>query len=343
MKAVYISEQTGLESLVFGDRPEPEAGPGEVVLRVRASALNRADLTFLSGRNPALGLPRILGMDVSGEVVQVSPTVSWVNVGDRVLLDNRIKCGTCESCVRGFDEYCVNQTRLGVDADGGHAEYCKAPAVNVHSIPDWMGFEEAASLPIAAHTAWHCVVVRGRLQAWEDILIQAVGSGVGSAALAIAKHIGARVIATAGSDWKLDRAKELGADEVLNYNTNPDFGQRVMEFTGGRGVDMVFDVVGAAVWEQSLLSLKPGGRLVITGTPSGSRYDLDLSQLQSRPLTLMGSGGRSRRSFAEMMRVVNAGGLRGVVGKTFPLEDAVEAHKTLEGRDFFGKLVLLPP
>ena len=343
MKAVYIDEQNGPESLVFGDRPEPEAGPGEVVLRVKASALNRADLNFLSGRNSHVGFPRILGLDVAGEVVQVSPTVSWVDAGDRVLVDNRIKCGTCESCVRGFDEYCVSQTRLGVDVDGGHAEYCKAPAVNIHRIPDWMGFEEAASLPIAAHTAWHCVVVRGRLQAWEDVLIQAVGSGVGSSALAIAKHIGARVIATAGSDWKLDRARGLGADEVVNYNTTPEFSRRVMEFTGGKGVDMVFDVVGAAVWDQSLLSLKPAGRLVITGTPSGSRYDLDLAQLQGKPLTLMGSGGRSRRSFAEMMRVINGGGLRGVVGKTFALADAVEAHKTLEGRDFFGKLVLLPP
>jgi NADPH:quinone reductase-like Zn-dependent oxidoreductase len=343
MKAVYINQHGGLGSLTFGDRPGPEAGPGEVVLRVRASALNHADLNVLEGRTSTGGLPRILGMDIAGEIVQLSPAVSGLKEGDRVLVDNRVKCDACDPCVLGIDEYCVNQVRLGVDLDGGHAQYCKVPAVNAHKIPDWMGFEEAASLPIAGHTAWHCLVVRGALRPWEDILVHAVGSGVGSAGLAIAKHVGARVIATAGSDWKLERAKELGADEVVNYATTPRFSQRVKDFTGGKGVDMVFDVVGAAVWDESPLSLKPGGRLVITGTPSGSQYDMDLSVLQTRPLTLMGSGGRSRRSFADMMRVVNNGGLRGVVGKTFPLQDAVEAHRTMRERNFFGKLVLVAP
>ena len=343
MKAVYVSEPGGLELVAYGDMPEPEAGPGEAVVRVRASALNRADLTLLSGGNRTLGFPRILGLNMAGEIAQVSPTVPWITPGDRVLVDNRIKCDTCESCVQGFDEYCTRQTRLGADVDGGHAQYCKVPAANIHRIPDWMDFDEAAALPIAAHTAWQCVVVRGKLQPWEDILIQAAGSGVGSTALSIAKHIGARVIATAGSDWKLERARELGADEVINYGTTPQFSQRVKELTGGKGVDMVFDVVGAAVWAESLLSLKPGGRLVITGTPSGNRFDLDLSMLQSRPLTLMGSGGRSRRSFSEMMLVVHNGGIRMVVGKTFPLEEAVDALRTLDSRDFFGKLVLQTP
>jgi len=343
MKAVYVEHPGGLDSLVYGDRPEPEAGPGEVVLRVRASALNHADLSIISGRTNTRGLPRILGLDMAGEIVQVSPAVSGLREGDRVLVDNRIKCGTCEYCVLGTDEYCLNQMRLGSDMDGGHAQYCNVPAVNAHKIPDWMSFEEAASLPIAAHTAWHCLVVRGQLQPWEDILIQAVGSGVGSIGLMIAKHIGARVIATAGSDWKLERARELGADEVINYNTTSKFSQKVKECTHNKGVDMVFDVVGAAVWDESLLSLKPGGRLVITGTTSGAQYNMNLSLLQGRPLTLMGSGGRSRRSFADMMRVVNNGGLRGVVGKTFPLQDAIEAHKTMENRNFFGKLVLIIP
>ena len=318
MKAIYIEQPGGLDSLIYGDRPEPEAGRDEVVLRVRASALNYGDLNVLAGRTSTGGLPRIMGMDMAGEIAQVSPGVSGLAQGDRVLVDNRIKCGACEPCLLGTDEYCVNQIRLGVDLDGGHAQYCTVPAVNVQRIPPWMGFEEAASLPIAAHTAWHCLVVRGHLQPWEDVLVNAVGSGVGSAGLMIAKHIGARVIATAGSDWKLEKAKELGADGVINYNTTPQFSRQVDEFTGGRGVDMVFDAVGAAVWDESLLCLKPGGRLVITGTISGAQYQMNLALLQVRPLTLMGSGGRSRRSFAEMMRVVNNGGLRGVVGKTFP-------------------------
>ena len=343
MKAVYINQPGGLDSLVYGDRPEPEAGPGEAVLRVRASALNFADLGIISGRSSTRGTPRILGLDMAGEIAQASPAVPGLREGDRVLVDNRVKCGVCEPCINGVDEYCLNQARLGADLDGGHAQYCKVPAINAHKIPQWMSFEEAASLPVAAHTAWHCLVVRGQLKPWDDILIHAAGSGVGSSGLMIAKHIGARVIVTAGADWKLERAKELGADQVINYNATPKFGQLVNEFTDGKGVDMVFDVVGAAVWDQSLLCLKPGGRLVITGTPSGSEYHMDLSLLQTRPLTVMGSGGRSRRCFSEMMRVVSKGGLRGVVGKTFPLEDAVEAHNTIQGRNFFGKLVLVTP
>jgi NADPH:quinone reductase-like Zn-dependent oxidoreductase len=206
-----------------------------------------------------------------------------------------------------------------------------------------MTFDEAATLPLAGHTAWHCLIERVQLQPWEDVLIQAVGSGVGSSGLLIAKGIGARVIATAGSDWKLEKAKELGADDVINYTTTPKFSQRVKELTNGRGVDVVFDCVGATVWDESLNSLKPGGRLVITGTTSGSQIPFNLSLMQGRPLTLMGSGARSRRSFAAMMHMVAYGGLRGVVGRTFKMEEAAVAHEVMAGRDFFGKLVLRVP
>ncbi len=339
MKAVYINEAGGPEVMIYGDRPNPEPEPGEVLIRVRSSAINFADLGVRS-RGATGGFPRILGLDMAGEVVQAGSDSLGLQPGDRVLVDNRVKCGTCENCLQSIDQYCSNQKRLGADIDGGHAEYCVVPAINVYRFSDDMSFEEAAALPIAGHTAWHCVMTRGQLQPWEDILIQAAGSGVGSTGIQIAKHIGARVITTAGSDWKLERAKGLGADEVINYNDTPNFSERIMELTNGRGVDMVFDVVGAAVWEQNLRSLKPGGRLVITGTTSGNRTDMDLSILQGRPLTLMGSGGRPRRTFGEMMKVVNAGGLRGVVGRTFPLEGAAEAHRTMASRDFFGKLVL---
>jgi len=182
-----------------------------------------------------------------------------------------------------------------------------------------------------------------QLQQGEDILVQAVGSGVGSFGLLMAKGVGARAIVTAGSDWKLAKAKELGADEVINYTTTPKFSQRVKELTGGRGVDVVFDCVGATVWDESCASLKPGGRLVITGTTAGSQLPFNLSVLQSRPLTLMGSGARSRRSFAAMMHRARYGGLRGVVGKTFELSEAAKAHEVMTGRDFFGKLVLRVP
>jgi NADPH:quinone reductase-like Zn-dependent oxidoreductase len=343
MKAVYIAEPGGLEKLIYGDRPDPEAGVGEVVVRVRASAVNHADLAIRAGRSATGALPRILGLDIAGEIARLGPGVTGWKEGDRVVVENRVKCGTCQPCVLGRDEYCERQKRLGGELDGGHAQYCKAPAANLQLIPDGMSFEEASTFPLAGHTAWHCLVERVQLQPWEDVLIQAVGSGVGSFGLLMAKGIGARAIVTAGSDWKLAKAKELGADEVINYTTTPKFSQRVKELTGGRGVDVVFDCVGAPVWDESCASLKPGGRLVITGTTGGSQIPFNLSVLQGRPLTLMGSGARSRRSFAAMMHMARYGGLHGVVGKTFDLAETAKAHEVMAGRDFFGKLVLRVP
>ena len=343
MKAIYIAEPGGPEKLIFGDRPDPHAGPGEVVVRVRASALNHADLGIRSGRSAAGTLPRILGLDMAGEIASVGASVSSWKAGDRVTVENRVKCGTCQPCVLGRDEYCERQKRLGGELDGGHAQYCVVPAANLQRIPDWMEWDEAATLPLAGHTAWHCLVERVQLQPWEDVLIQAVGSGVGSFGLSIAKGIGARVIATAGSDWKLEKARALGADHVINYTTTPKFSGQVKELTGGRGVDVVFDCLGASVWDESLASLKPGGRLVITGTTAGSQIPFNLSVLQGRPLTLMGSGARSRRSFAAMLHMVHYGRLRGVVDRTFDLADVAKAHGVMTGRDFFGKLVVRVP
>jgi NADPH:quinone reductase-like Zn-dependent oxidoreductase len=338
MKAVFIE---GPEHLVCGDRPEPEVAPGEVMLRVRASALNHLDLNVRAGRTYKGPFPRILGCDIAGEIVAISPQAQTdLQVGDRVLLDNRVKCDRCQNCRMGLDQSCTHQLRLGVDLDGGHAQYVTAPAINAHRIPDTMDFTEAAALPIAAHTAWHCLITQAQIRPWDEVLIQAAGSGVGSMGIQIAKMMGARVITTAGSDWKLQKAKELGADEVINYRETPNFSQRVRELTGGKGVDLVFDVVGADVWEQSLLCLKAGGRLVITGVTSGARASMDLSILQGRPLHLMGSGGRSRRTFVDMMQMVQRGALHGVVGRVFPLEEVAEAHRVMEARDFFGKLVI---
>lgn len=341
MKAVFIRQHGGPEQLVYGGRPEPEVEPGQVKLRVGASALNHLDLNLREGRSYRGPLPRVMGCDIAGEIVGISPAVQTdLKVGDRVLLDNRVKCDQCDNCRFGLDQYCTNQLRLGVDLDGGHAEYVTAPAINAHKIPDSMSFTEAAALPIAAHTSWHCLITQAQIRPWDDVLIHAAGSGVGSMGIQIAKMVGARVITTAGSDWKLQEAKKLGADEVINYRETTDFSKRVRELTGGKGVDLVFDVVGADVWEQSMLSLKPGGRLVITGVTSGARTSMDLSILQGRPLHLMGSGGRSRRSFLDMMKMVQQGELHGIVGRVFPLEEAAEAHRTMEARDFFGKLVL---
>ncbi len=342
MKAVYINEHGGLDALTYGDRPEPEVEPGEVMLRVRGSALNRLDIGLRAGRNYRGPLPRIMGCDIAGEVVSISPAANTdLSIGDRVVLDNRVKCpGICEYCVQGLDQYCAEQKRLGVDLDGGHAEYVTAPAVNAYKFPDDMSFTEAATLPIAAHTAWHCLVTQAQIRPWDDVLIHAASSGVASMGIQIAKMMGCRVITTAGVDWKIEKAREIGADEVINYRETDSISQRVKELTDGKGVDLVFDVVGADVWQESMLSLKPNGRLVITGVTSGARTDMDLSILQGRPLHLMGSGGRSRRTFADVMTMVNRGELRGIVSQVFPLEEVAEAHRVMEDRNFFGKLVI---
>lgn len=340
MKAVYLQEPGGPEAMVYGDLPEPEIAPGEVMLRVHGSALNRADMGMRSRGRSGQG-PRIMGMDVAGEVVSISPDANTtLQAGDRVLLENRVKCHACEYCVDGNDQYCTTQLRIGVDLDGGHAEYITAPAINAYKIPDSMSYAEAAAIPLAGHTAWQCMVVQGQVKPWDDVLIQAAGSGVASMAIQIAKMVGARVITTAGSDWKLEEAKKWGADEVINYRETDNISERVKELTDGKGVDLVFDVVGADVWEQNLLSLKSGGRLVITGVTSGARADINLSILQGRPLHLMGSGGRTRRSFGDLMKCVHNGELKGIVGQTFPLTEVPEAHRVMESREFFGKLVI---
>ena len=340
MKAVYLEEPGGPEAMIYGDRPDPEVAPGEVMLRVYGSALNRGDIDRRiqgrSGRGPRIG-----GMDAAGEVVYISPDAdTTLKVGDRVLLENRIKCRVCENCVAGLDQYCSSQKRIAIDLDGGHAEYLAVPPVCAFKIPDSMSFTEAAAISQAGHTAWQCMIVQAQVRPWDDVLVHAAGSGVASMGIQIAKMVGARVFATAGSDWKLEEAKKWGVAEGINYRETPKVSERIKELTGGKGVDLVFDVVGADVWEDSLLCLKPGGRMVITGTTSGSRTSMDLSVLQGRPLHLMGSGGRTHRSFGDMMKCVNNGELRGIVGQTFPLEGVPEAHRVMESREFFGKLVI---
>ena len=311
------------------------------MLRVHASALNHLDLNLRAGKTYNGPLPRTLGCDIAGEISSISPQANTsLKVGDRVILNNRVTCGACNSCNLGLDQACSNGKRIDVDLDGGHADYVTSPAVNTHVIPDSMEFTEAAALPIAAHTVWHCLITQAQIKRWDTVLVHAAGSGVGSMAIQMAKMVSARVITTAGSQWKLDKAREWGADEVINYRDTPDFSQRVKELTHGQGVDLVFDSVGAEIWNENLLSMAPRGRLVITGVTSGTQVDMNLSLLHSRPWQLMGSGGRSNRTFADFMKVVHHGALRGIVAKVFPLEDVAGAHQTMEDRDFYGKLFI---
>ncbi|MBI4339461.1 MAG: zinc-binding dehydrogenase [Chloroflexi bacterium] len=345
MKAVFIREQGDVEVLVYGDLPEPEPGPGEVLVRLYAAALNHLDVYARSGGNRVRvgSFPHILGSDMAGEVAELGPGATGVKVGQRVLVDYVIKCGVCDSCVIGRDELCRRAVNMGIHVAGSYAQYVKAPFQNVHPIPESMSYEEAAAIPLVFHTAWHCLVTRAGLQPGETVLINAAGSGVGSAGIQIARAFHCRVLVTAGSDGKIAKAKELGAEGGVNYTATPAFSKPIQEVTGGEGVDVVFDSVGASVWEESFTSLKVGGRFVTCGVTSGHMASLHLGRLFTRGLTVMGSGGRSRREFRDFMNLVHRGALHGVVGCVFPLEQAREAHRLMEDRDFFGKIVLRIP
>ncbi|MBI4200165.1 MAG: zinc-binding dehydrogenase [Chloroflexi bacterium] len=353
MKAVYINEQGDVDKLLYGDLPDPAPGPGEVLVRVRAAALNHLDIYARSGsaRVRVGPFPHILGSDMAGEVSALGPGVQGLHVGERVVVDYVVKCGMCDSCLAGQDEFCRRPLDMGIHLPGGYAQYVKAPLANVHTIADSLSFEEAAAIPLVFHTAWHCLVTQVRLRPGETVLVNAAGGGVGSAAIQVARAMSARVLVTAGSDAKIARAKELGAEDGVNYAATPAFSQRIRELTQGDGVDVVFDSVGGSLWDESFNSLKVGGRLVNCGVVGGHRANLHLGLLFTRCITIVGSGGpvtlgsvgRSRREFVEFMRLVNRGILRAVVGRVFPLEQARDAHCLMESRDFFGKIVLRVP
>lgn len=345
MKAVFIREQGGVDKLIYGDLPDPTPGPGEVLVRLHAAALNHLDVYARSGGNRVrVGpYPHVLGSDMAGEVAQIGQGVEGVRAGQRVVVDYVIKCGVCSYCITGRDELCRRMVNMGLEVAGSYAQYVKAPFQNVYAIPDNLPYEEAASMPLVFHTAWHCLVTRAGLQPGETVLINAAGSGVGSAGIQIARALHCRVLVTAGSDGKISRARELGAEGGVNYTTTPAFSKAIQGFTSGEGVDVVFDSVGTPVWDESFASMKVGGRFITCGVTAGYTANLHLGRLFSRGLTVMGSGGRSRREFADFMRLVHRGALHGVVGRVFPLEEAAAAHKLMEDRDFFGKIVLRIP
>lgn len=343
MKAVYFTEQGPPEVLKFGELPEPGIGPGEVLVRVRATALNHLDLfrrAGARGTGSASREPFILGCDIAGEVAEVGPGVADLKKGEHVFINPGITCGRCEYCLSARDNLCRTYTMIGSAVNGGYAQFAKAPQQNVHAIPATLDWTEAAAMPLTTLTAYHMLVTVARLRPGETVLIQAVGSGVGTAALQVARLLGARTIVTAGSDAKLDRARRLGADETINYTTD-DFAQRVKALTGGEGVDVVFDHIGASVWEKNFASIKRGGRFVNCGITGGYKAELHMGQMFTRQVALYGSFMGTKAEMLEITRLVHQGKLRGMVDRTFPLEAASEAHRAMEDRNVSGKLVLV--
>src|SRR3989475_8437278 len=340
LKAIVFSTHGGPDVLKFNYDPDPAIRPNDVLVRVKACALNHLDLWVRRGiPGVPIPLPHIPGSDVAGEIAQTGADVTTVRVGQKVVLAPLVSCGKCSACVAGLDNHCRQATNLGYMIDGGCAEFVRAPEVNCLPYPENLSFEEAASIPLVFQTAWHMLTSRAELQPSEDVLVLGAGSGVGSAAIQIAKFFGARVLATASTDEKLEKAKQLGADDLINHKTQK-IREEVRRVTNKRGVDVVFEHVGTATWDDSLASLALGGRLVTCGATTGYDAKVDLRFLFSRQLSLLGSYMGAKCEIHTVMKLVGAGRLKPVVDRVFPLAEAAAAHAYLESSSQLGKVVL---
>lgn len=346
MKAVYITEHGGVDVLTYGELPEPAMGPNDVKIRVRACAINRLDLFTRAGiRGTRLRLeqPHVLGGDVAGDVVEVGKEVSRVRPGDRVVVNPRLTCGQCRYCIGGEEELCARAGMLGSTTSGGYAEYVKVPAANTVALPESVSYQQAASLPTVFMPCWAILIRRTALKPWQTALVLSASGGVGTAAIQVAaKVVGAQVITTTSTDEKARMAKELGADHVINYNRE-DVTQRVRELTDGRGVDVVVDHVGADSWPAASASLAPGGQYAICGVTTGYRAELQMGLMFLKHQTVFGVFMGRNEDLRQIVAMAEKGVIRGVIHQTFTLEDAARAHEVMEGRDFFGKLVLTVP
>jgi NADPH:quinone reductase-like Zn-dependent oxidoreductase len=342
MKAVRFHQHGGLDVLKYEEAPNPQIQTNEVLVKVRTCALNHLDLWLRVGvATWKLAMPHIAGSDISGEVVEIGAGVTRLRPGDRVLLSPGISCGQCEECFKGRDSACRGYTLFGVGVDGGYAEYVKSPEVNVIPIPGDLSFDEAAAVPLVFVTAWHMLMTRAQLKPGEDLLVIGAGSGVGSAAIQLAKLIEARVIAVAASDEKLEKARALGADAVINRRTQ-SIADEVKRLTDKRGVDVVFDHVGVAVWEACFDSLATYGRLVTCGTTSGPLVTLNLQALFGRQRAILGSFMGGKGELMEALKFIGQRKLKAVIDSAFPLREAAAAQRKMESGEFFGKILLHP-
>lgn len=343
MKALLFERHGGPEVLKYSDTPKPTPGHNEVLVRVHACALNHLDLWVRRGfPGIKFPLPHVPGSDIAGEIAEIGAGVTTVEAGQKVVLAPGVSCGKCPACVAGLDNRCRQFSNLGYFWDGGCAEFVKAPEVNCLPYPENLKWEEAASVPLVFQTAWHMLMSRAQLVPGEDVLVLGAGSGVGTAAIQIAKFFGANVITTAGTDEKLAKAKQLGADHTINHRTQK-IHEEVRRITGKRGVDVVIEHVGTATWDRSVASLAPSGRLVTCGATTGYDAKIDLRFLFARQLSLLGSYMGTKSELHTVMKLVAAGHLKPIVDRVFALSGGAAAHAYLEAGSQFGKVVLRVP
>jgi NADPH:quinone reductase-like Zn-dependent oxidoreductase len=340
MKAVRIHQFGGPEVLRYEDAPDPTPRKDQVLVRIRACALNHLDIWVRKGL-PGVQLPHILGSDIAGEIVEAGEYVSAFHPGQRVLLAPMSFCNHCSKCVAGLQNQCREFTVLGNRVDGGNCELIAVPAANVIPIPDSLDFTQAASVPLVFLTGWHMLVGRAGIRPRQTILVLGANSGVGIAGIQIAKLFGATVIATAGDDKKMQRARDLGADQVINHYQQK-ISEEVRKITNKEGVDIVMEHVGVATWEESVKCLKPAGTLVTCGATTGPNVGIDLRFLYSRQLSLLGSYMGTMGELHEVLKHVFAGKLKPIVDRVFPLAEARAAHQYMEESKMFGKIILNP-
>ncbi len=343
MKAVRFHEFGGLEKLQYEDALVPKIGPSEVLVRVRACALNHLDIWARGGtRSDRIPLPHISGSDISGEISETGDLVHGHLKGEKVLVIPGISCGTCDYCSNGWDSLCESYKIVGYETQGGYAEYVAVPGANILPLPDKLDFDHAAAVPLVFVTAWHMLVTRAHLAPGETVLVWAAGSGVGSAAVQVAKLLGARVITTVGNDSKKEKALNLGADFVINHHSQ-DVPGEIKRITNGRKVNVVFDHVGEATWEKSMKSMAPAGRLVNCGVTSGGKAEIDIRYVFVKQFSLMGSYMGGRGELLKVLSFFEDGKLRPVVDSVFPLAEAAKAQERMERSEQFGKIVLKVP
>jgi NADPH:quinone reductase-like Zn-dependent oxidoreductase len=343
MRAVVLSGHGGREALVREQRPDPVAGPGEVLVRVAACAVNRLDIWVREdvGHAYAARLPVVPGYDVAGVVVAAGPGVDAARAGDAVYVHYDYSCGRCVHCLEGDDASCAHYEVMGVQRDGGYAELVVAPAANIFPLPAGLSAQTAAAAGSVYLTAWHMLFARAGLRPGETVLVTAGGSGVGGAAIAIARMAGARVIATASTEEKRDRVRAAGAEHVVD-STGRGWSGEVRALAGG-GVDVAVDHVGRDSFAGSLRALANRGRLVICGASAGARAEIDLVDVFARQVSIIGSSDGSRRELLDVFRLLAEGRLAPpVISAVLPLERAADAQALLESRDHFGRVLLDP-
>jgi NADPH:quinone reductase-like Zn-dependent oxidoreductase len=341
MRAVVFHEHGDPEVLKYEEVAPPALGRGEVRVAVKAAALNRLDLFVRQGWSSLkLEMPHIPGADAAGVVLEIGQGVENVAAGDRVAINPTISCDRCEFCLRGEQNLCIHHSILGEFQRGTYAEQVVVPALNVVRLPDHVSLADAAAFSLVGVTAWQMLITRGRLLPGEDVVIIGAGGGVNTAALQIAKLAGARVIVVSADTAKLSRAQALGAD-ILIDRSQEDWSKAVYKLTAKRGVDVVVDNVGPATWMGSIRALRPGGRMLVVGSTSGPKFELDIRYVFAKQISVLGSTMGNRDDYARVMSLLFDGKLQAVIGAEFPLAEARQAQELLAAGDVFGKIVLL--